>query len=315
VIGVALAACGRAAEVDTEEPLSVPLCAAGATVHGVDVSAEAPVDWKAFSAGGWDFAIAKASEGVTFVEPQFAVNWPAMKAAGVVRGAYCFFHPSPDDPVQEADFFVATVNQAGGFELGDFAALDLETLDKTTAQQTAADALAFLERVKQDTGITPIIYTSPRVFDTLLGSPAGFAGYPLWDVTWNGGPPGCPNIPASWPGWAFWQYAGDSISAPGLPGTVNDGDVFNGTRDDLIKFGKSLWPQPMVDAGAPGIDAGVSDGDAGIGSPETGGTLTGGCDAVDPGAARPPLVAALVLVLALARRRRRRRTITPPAGP
>ena len=270
----------------TAEEASVMVCPTGTTIHGVDVSAEV-VDWQAFSNGGWDFAIAKASEGVTFVESQFATNWPAMKAAGVVRGAYCFFHPRPDDPAQEADFFVQTVNQAGGFEPGDFAALDLETLDNATAAQVAADALTFLERVKADTGITPIIYTSPRVFDSLLGSPTGFSGYPLWDVTWNGGPPNCPNIPASWPGWAFWQYAGDSISAPGLPGSANDGDVFNGTRADLQALGLSLGPTPPTldanmtppggDAGA-GIDAGVPDGDAALGQPEDG-TVTATCSA------------------------------------
>jgi lysozyme len=298
VFVVAIAACGPPATTDTAVEESVSVCAAGATVKGVDVGAETPIDWQAFSTGGWDFAIAKASEGVTFVEPQFAINWPAMKAAGVVRGAYCFFHPSPDDPVQEADFFVETVNKAGGFEPGDFAALDLEVLDQATPEQVAADALAFLKRVKDDTGITPIIYTSPRVFDSLLSSPAGFAGYPLWDVTWNGGPPKCPNIPASWPGWAFWQYAGDSITAPGLPGTMNDGDVFNGTRDDLITFGKSLGPQPpMVDAGAPDAGVGVGDGDAGIGNPETSGTIVGGCDAAGANDAGLPLAAAIVVLL------------------
>src|SRR6266568_5748159 len=247
VLVLALASCGQPPGVGEDEAASISVCATGPTVKGVDVSAEV-VDWQAFAAGGWDFAIAKASEGVTFVEPQFATNWKGMKAAGVVRGAYCFFHSSPDDPVKEADFFVDTVNRAGGFEPGDFPALALETLDSNPAGVVAAEALAWLQRVKDDTGITPIIYTSPRVFDTLLSSPAGFAGYPLWDVTWNGGPPKCPNIPASWSGWAFWQYAGDSITAPGLPGSSNDGDVFNGSRDDLVSFGKSLAGVPMPDA-------------------------------------------------------------------
>jgi lysozyme len=299
---VAIAACSQAPTDGTDEEDSVSVCATGPTVHGVDVSAEV-VDWNAFAAGGWDFGIAKASEGVTFVESQFATNWQGMKAAGVVRGAYCFFHSSPDDPVTEADFFVATVNKAGGFEPGDFAALDLEVLDNNTPAVVAADALAFLQRVKQDTGITPIIYTSPRVFDTLLNSPTGFAGYPLWDVTWNGGPPACPNIPASWPGWAFWQYAGDSITAPGLPGAKNDGDVFNGTRADLVNFGKSLaTPPPMVDAGVPpGPDAGAVNGDAGLGNPDDGVVVAGGCNAGGTGGGGAPIV--LVLVLAGARRR------------
>ncbi len=304
-------ACADQADVTILGQPSVSVCASGATVSGVDVSAESPIDWQAFSSGGWDFAIAKASEGVTFVEGQFAVNWPAMKAAGVVRGAYCFFHPRPDAPNTEADFFVQTVNQAGGFEPGDFAALDLETLDNATAAQTAADALTFLQRVKADTGITPIIYTSPRVFDTLLGSPTGFSGYPLWDVTWNGGPPNCPNIPASWSGWAFWQYAGDSISAPGLPGSMNDGDVFNGTRADLQALGLSLGPTPPApDAGVPGgdagPDAGVSDGDAALGQPEDG-TVTASCSA----SGAPGSGALIATAIALASRRRRRATRRP----
>ncbi len=312
---IALAACSPRPDVGSDEEASVSVCATGATVHGVDVSAEA-VDWQAFATGGWDFGIAKASEGVTFVESQFASNWPAMKAAGVVRGAYCFFHSSPDDPVTEADFFVDTVNQAGGFEPGDFAALDLETLDGNAPDVVAADALAFLQRVKLDTGITPIIYTSPRVFDTLLGSPAGFAGYPLWDVTWNGGPPSCPNIPASWSGWGFWQYAGDSIAAPGLPGSANDGDVFNGTRDDLVSFGKSLAATPMIDAGLPsGPDAGTANGDAGLGHADDGSgrVIADGCSVAPARDASPPILVLLFLLASMrwrasTRRVRRRST-------
>jgi len=290
VLVTALASCAQGPVVGEDQAASVSVCAAGPTAKGVDVSAEV-VDWQAFRAGGWDFAIAKASEGVTFVESRFAQNWNAMKAAGVVRGAYCFFHSGPDDPVVEADFFVDVVNQAGGYEPGDFLALDLEVLDGNTPDVVAADALAWLKRVKDVTGITPIIYTSPRVFDTLLGSPPGFSGYPLWDVTWNGGPPKCPNIPASWPGWAFWQYAGDSISAPGLPGAMNDGDVFNGSRADLVAFGLSLAGVAVADAGVAPPDGGMgprADGgalvDAGVASADGGGVVAADAGRGDAGA-------------------------------
>lgn len=318
VLVLALASCAPGPTIGEDQAASISVCAAGPTAKGVDVSAEA-VDWQAFAQGGWDFAIAKASEGVTFVESRFAANWKAMKAAGVVRGAYCFFHSSPDDPVVEADFFIDTINQAGGYEPGDFLALDLEVLDGNTPDVVARDALAWLERVKSVTGITPIIYTSPRVFDTLLGSPAGFSGYPLWDVTWNGGPPKCPNIPASWPGWAFWQYAGDSISAPGLPGSMNDGDVYNGSRDDLVAFGLSLagvetpdagvllsdaGSMPHVDGGVVGAaDAGRADSGAGGGGQgdlsSLGVTLTGGCSVGREGDGAP--VAGIFVVLFAAR--------------
>ncbi len=312
VFVIALVSCATPPRPGEDEAASISVCAAGATAKGVDVSSEA-VDWQAFADAGWDFGIAKATEGVTFVASRFATNWKAMKAAGVVRGAYCFFHSSPDDPVAEADFFIDELNQAGGYEPGDFLALDLEVLDGNTPAVVAADALAWLQRVKEVTGITPIIYTSPRVFDTLLGSPSGFAGYPLWDVTWNGGPPKCPNIPASWPGWAFWQYAGDSITAPGLPGAMNDGDVFNGSRDDLVAFGLSLaGVEPVPDAGtapppdaAAPPDAAVTGGGGGGDLSNLGVTLTGGC-AVGGGESTTAPLVLLAAILPLATRRRGR---------
>ena len=42
-------------------------------------------------ASGHEFGFAKASEGTGFTDSSFAHNWPAMRAAGVVRGAYHFF--------------------------------------------------------------------------------------------------------------------------------------------------------------------------------------------------------------------------------
>jgi lysozyme len=248
-------------------------CATGQTVTGIDVSGYQPnTDWAQASASGLDFAIIKASESVGYVNPSFAGDWAATKANGMVRGAYCFFRANAD-PVQEADFFVQAVNDRGGFELGDFAALDLETTDGETGDVVAANALAWLQRVKDTTGITPIIYTSTRVFDGLLGSPGGFTGFPLWDANWVSG---CPTIPSSWPQWAFWQYAGDSLTIPGVTGK-NDGDVFNGTKDDLVAFGRSLWGQ---DPQPPDAGPGPSAPDAGTTAPhpETADdNLRGGC--------------------------------------
>ena len=64
------------------------------TVLGIDVSRwQGIINWAQVKADGFQFAIIKASEGGTFVDPDFASNWAAAKAAGLVRGAYCFTRP------------------------------------------------------------------------------------------------------------------------------------------------------------------------------------------------------------------------------
>ena len=82
---------------------------------GVDVSLWQPnVDWAALKNGGVAFAFAKATEADNITDPQFAKNWPAMKAAGVVRGAYHFFRPGKD-PLKQA----ALLTQTATLEAGD----------------------------------------------------------------------------------------------------------------------------------------------------------------------------------------------------
>src|SRR6185437_115907 len=91
-------------------------------VIGEDRSSFQPVS----SWSGDYFGIAKAAEGTGWQDPTFAANWANLKAAGIPRGAYHFFHPA-DDPVQQADFAWDVV-QAQGWEDGDFIVADVEIL-------------------------------------------------------------------------------------------------------------------------------------------------------------------------------------------
>ena len=64
-----------------------------ANAQGIDVSSfQGAFDWAA-EKGSISFALAKATEGATITDPEFARNWQQMKATGLVRGAYCFGHP------------------------------------------------------------------------------------------------------------------------------------------------------------------------------------------------------------------------------
>src|SRR5260370_25639255 len=83
-------------------------------VPGLDVSHyQEVVDWPTVAAGGEAFAFAKASEGKSVADVYFADNWSALRAAGILRGAYHFFHPATDAAAQ-ADFFLSRLANANG---------------------------------------------------------------------------------------------------------------------------------------------------------------------------------------------------------
>jgi lysozyme len=200
-------------------------------VRGVDVSDyEGTVDWPAVRAAGRAFAFAKATEGVTFVASSFAGNWPGMRDAGVLRGAYHFFRPQ-DDGTTQADFFVDEIERRGGLVAGDLAPVaDVEVSDSQSAATVVAELRLFLARVEARTGRRPMIYTANFFWGGFLGNP-DFASYALWvanyDVT-------CPRVPTTWTAWTFWQYS-DSDAVTGISGAV-DGDVFDGSIEELRRL-------------------------------------------------------------------------------
>lgn len=272
----ALAACAGAPD-GAPEPTSSSSAATtvcGQTsVKGIDVSHyDGTIDWATAKASGIDFAIAKATESTTYVDPTFATNWAGMKAHGVVRAAYHFFRANAD-PIAQANHVMQTV---GTLEPSDLPiVLDLETTDGQTGATIAANALKFLAAVTQGTGKKAIVYTSPGFIAGLSGT-SGFASYTLWVANWG---VTCPNVPSPWSTWVFWQNA-DNGTVSGVPATAVDLDYFNGTLAELHAF-----------AGAPPADAGAHDsgrvndggGSDGGGASSDGGMSSDGAPTTDDG--------------------------------
>lgn len=60
--------------------------------QGIDVSDhQGTIDWNAVRQAGQIFTFVKATDGITWTDPEFAANWSAAKAAGLLRGAYHFY--------------------------------------------------------------------------------------------------------------------------------------------------------------------------------------------------------------------------------
>jgi len=232
VCTLVLAAAGCAGGVDNgidETTAGLTKCSdSGQVVYGVDVSGYqgSSINWSTVKAAGRVFGFAKATEGTGFIDGSFAHNWPGMRNAGVLRGAYHFFRPSVDG-AEQADYFVNQIDAQGGLAAGDLPPVaDVEVSDNIGAATVIARLQAFLDRVQARTGRVPLIYTANFFWGSYLGNP-NFSGYPLWVANYG---PSCPYLPNAWTQWKFWQYA-DNASVNGI-GSV-DGDMFNGTLAEL----------------------------------------------------------------------------------
>ncbi|HXM96143.1 MAG TPA: GH25 family lysozyme [Candidatus Dormibacteraeota bacterium] len=200
------------------------VCAGPSTLEGVDVSEYqgTTIDWSKVRASGRTFAYTRATDGNRYVDPSFAQNYAAIKAAGLVRGAYQFFHPE-QDPVAQADLALKAI---GTLQEGDLPlALDVESTGGQDAGHIAAGINTWMTYVKAKTGRTPILL-SPTFYLTQFGST--LSNNPLWAAGYN---TSCPTIPSAWQKWILWQYSGTG-TVPGLTGQV-DLDRFNGTLADL----------------------------------------------------------------------------------
>lgn len=198
----------------------------GSQATGIDVSHfQGTVNWQEVAASGAVFAFVKATQGITYVDPQFAVNWPAMKEVGLLRGAYHFYEPA-DDPQSQAQHFLSTVKP----EPGDLPpVLDVEINGGVSGQQLWSGVSAWLQAVQSATGRQPLVYTAPGFWNS--NSPdLALTCHPLWLADYASKP----TLPEGWTTWQFWQHSQTGTVA-GVSGSV-DLDCFNGTAQQLREW-------------------------------------------------------------------------------
>ncbi len=194
-------------------------------MEGLDVSYyQGVIDWAQVKSANKAFAIARISDGLTYVDTQFGRNWAALREVGLVRGAYQYFEPAQDAAAQ-ADMVVAAVGKLGPGDLP--VQLDIEATGGQSSSTIVSQMQSWIDRVTEGTGKRPFIYTAKYFWNDHVAS-TQFESFPLWvanyDVT-------CPDLPDAWAGWTLWQYS-DRGAVPGIGGDV-DLDRFQGTLEDL----------------------------------------------------------------------------------
>ncbi len=202
------------------------------SINGIDISHfQGEVDWSDVKNAGIVFAFAKATDGITYTDPQFQVNWKAMQAAGVLRGAYHFYETN-DGPVTQAQHFIATLGTLAANDLPPV--VDIEIFKGNFGSVSiAANLQIWLDTVEQAVGRKPIIYTNNSFWNEYIKS--DFSDYPLWIAEYGVDQP---KIPGNWQHWSFWQSS-QTGSVAGVTGTV-DTNLFAGSMNDLLALTRAV---------------------------------------------------------------------------
>lgn len=178
-----------------------------------------------------DFCIAKATEGMSYVDPCCDKYIQKVKKLNKPFGFYHFARPY-NDAVKEADFFVD--NTLGYYKEG-MPCLDWEAENKWDV----AWAKRWLDRVTQRTGVKPYIYMSESIANAYDWSSVVKAGYKLWvakyrdntaDYNYDMSKAGSAPKVKNWKSYIMWQWT-SAGRLDGYNGNL-DCDVFYGTVEN-----------------------------------------------------------------------------------
>ncbi|MEI6870003.1 MAG: glycoside hydrolase family 25 protein [Actinomycetota bacterium] len=268
----------------------MPTVGPGGKIAGIDISRwqhpnEKAIDFVKMHTAGISFVMIKGSDTRDDADLQ-AVKYlkgdrAAAQAAGIYTGFYHFATlPNVTTPAAIArDARVQALKvtwriaSLGGFNAMDLPiALDLENncvrlssakLCTKRASRKAATlwAKTFLKSIKDKTGRTPFIYSSPHFLETSMVRDSELASYPLWiaqyaiDPAKDGAKPnvkkgGC--FVHSWTtsqcsaNWTLWQYTSCGIAPKyGVPGTRVDLNIFGGAPEKFQSLLTGTWiPDP-----------------------------------------------------------------------
>jgi GH25 family lysozyme M1 (1,4-beta-N-acetylmuramidase) len=263
----------------------------GDRLHGADVSRwqhpnDKPINFKKMHSAGLSFVMIKASD-TRYDADRLALKYVKMdrnaaQDAGIYTGFYHYaILPNVSTPAAiakdaraQAQKVIWRLSDLGGYNDQDLPyALDLETrciqwsssgacAKNATRSAATLWAKTFLKTLKEKTGRTPILYSSPSFLETALNRDKELNSYPLWiahyaidpaepDAKPNVKPGGC--FVHSWTtkecsaNWTMWQYTSCGIAPKyGVPGNRLDLNVFSGGREKFLALLTGTWqPEPM----------------------------------------------------------------------
>lgn len=174
-----------------------------------------------------DFVIMKATEGKRFKDNRMP-NYMNILSPDMLYGFYHFARPDlGNDPEDEALHFISYIRQY--ISDRSLLALDVEA-DALHVKDLDKWCATFAQVVDIETGILPLIYCS--IAETKKFKACAALGCGLWAAKWGNKPTSKQLEP--WDFWAIWQCSDNEI----FSGIRVDADIFNGTREQYMKYCK-----------------------------------------------------------------------------
>jgi lysozyme len=172
--------------------------------------------------------IHKATQGASGVDPIYAANKAAVKAANLLFGSYHFGDGSDGDA--QANQFLAIAAPA----TNELVALDLES-NPGGPSMTLEEARAFVTVIFNTIGKWPVLYSGHDLKDMLNGTADSvLSNCPLWLAQY--GPAAV--LPPGWANWSMWQYTDGVVDNPASVVGIGhcDRSRFDGDAPALTAF-------------------------------------------------------------------------------
>lgn len=200
-------------------------------VAGVDVSRyQGEIDWKTLSSQDIRFAYIKATEGSSFVDPQFEKNWKDAGNTDLRIGAYHFFSFESSGEKQ-AELYCNTVERVSNMLPP---AIDVEYYGAFNAKSNIdfnaikQELRVLIDKLTDEYGMKPVIYCDEKTYDSIVKD--DFSDCDLWYRSVYS------KIPDDIE-WTFWQYS-NRHALKGYNGKERyiDMNVFCGTASEFETY-------------------------------------------------------------------------------
>ncbi len=200
----------------------------------------------------------KATQGYNYTDPTFATNIQQATANGILAGPYHFtdFDLDPtnaQDPIKQANHFLAVIKpyyDAGLYlpPVADVEGFDtLQSMGLLNATFISNWTKSFSDTIYNSLGVRPIIYASRSTANSYY-TPTISSTHKLWLALWKtsglANPPTSADTP-NWGKWDVWQWT-NSFAVNGITSENPDGDVFDGTLDQLQSWLVGKPPVPVT---------------------------------------------------------------------
>lgn len=191
-------------EVLPEEPqIFSDIYSRNASVYGIDVSKyQGAIDWdrvRSYGPHPLKFMYAKASQGVTIRDDFYRRNMAEARRQGILVGSYHYFS-SGGTGREQCDYFMETME---GIHQDLIPVVDVEECSKSWGALTLRRNLRdFINRMEQEYGVKPIIYTGVFFYNLYLSEE--FKDCKLFLARYSDIEP-MPNDGADWVIWQFTE--------------------------------------------------------------------------------------------------------------